>query len=430
MSRPQTQIERILSRHSTESPGAPVEPEDFVEVEVDRLVLLDMAATHPEFLAHLPHRVHRPERVAWVFDHLVPPPTVELASGLVKLRELATQWGITNVVDIGRGGISHPVMAERGWVRPGEILANTDSHTCAAGALGCAGRGVGMLEVMSILCTGRTWYRVGETVRCSLTGRLPAGVAGKDVFLSLAGAHGAIPGRNIEFAGDGVAALPIPTRQAIATMCAEISAEFALFPPDDRALDYVRARIPAGEPLEPASADPEAQYTEEWTVDLNRVEPLVALPNRVARNVRPVTEMTSVPITRAVVGSCANGTIEDLEAVAEVLNGRHVHREVVFTVTPNTAEVMAEAARRGLVDRLLTAGALVTNPTCGACFGGHMGVLGDGEVCVTSTTRNFQGRMGSPHAKIYLASSATVAASAVTGHLTDPRALLRGEDPP
>ncbi len=423
MSRPQTQIERTLSLHATEAPGRPVEPEEFVEVEVDRLVLLDMAATHPEFLAHLPRRVHRPERVAWVFDHLVPAPTVELASGLVKLRELAARWGITSVFDIGRGGISHPLMAEKGWVRPGEILANTDSHTCAAGALGCAGRGVGMLEVMSILSTGRTWFRVGETVRASLSGHLAPGVAGKDVFLSLAGEFGAIPGRNIEFAGDGIAGLPIPTRQAIATMCAEISAEFALFPPDARALDYVRARVPADEPLAPVRADPDASYAAEWLVDLSGVEPLVALPNRVARNVRLVSEVAGVTITRAVVGSCANGTIEDLEAVANVLRGRRVHPGVVFTVTPTTSDVMAEAARRGLIDTIVAAGALVTSPTCGACFGGHMGVLGDGEVCVTSTTRNFQGRMGSPNAKIYLASSATVAASAVAGCLADPRGL-------
>lgn len=426
MTPPQNQIERILSRHSTEAPGRPVEPEDFVEVEVDRLVLLDMAATHPEFLAHLPHRIHRPERVAWVFDHLVPAPTVELASGLVKLRELARHWGITNVFDIGRGGISHPLMAEKGWVRPGEILANTDSHTCAAGALGCAGRGVGMLEVMSILCTGRTWYRVGETIRAELSGRLAPGVTGKDVFLSLAGEHGAIPGRNIEFGGEGLAHLPIPTRQVIATMCAEISAEFALFPPDAAVLDYVRARIPPGEPWEAVGADPGASYVETWSVDLTGVGPLVALPHRVARNVRPVSEMESVAITRAVVGSCANGTIEDLESVAEVLKGRRVHPDVVFTVTPNTSEVLQEASRRGLIDAILAAGALVTNPTCGACFGGHMGVLGDGEVCVTSTTRNFQGRMGSPNSKIYLASSATVAASAVAGHLADPRSLVGG----
>ena len=424
MSRPQTQIEKILSRHSTEAPGRPVEPDDFVEVEVDRLVLLDMAATHPEFMNHLPHRVHRPDRVAWVFDHLVPAPTVELASGLVQLRELAKRWGITHLFDIGRGGISHPLMAERGWVRPGEMLANTDSHTCAAGALGCAGRGVGMLEVMSILCTGRTWYKVGETVRTTLTGRLDAGVSGMDAFLSLAGTYGAIPGRNIEFVGEGIAALAIPIRQAIATMCAEISAEFALFPPDTLAVDYVRARVPPSEGIVPVTADPDAAYCADWTVDLGAVEPFVAEPNRVARNVRPVGELADVTITRAVVGSCANGTIEDLEAVAAVLSGRKVHPDVVFTVTPNTSEVLAEASRRGLVDRIIAAGALVTSPTCGACFGGHMGVLGDGEVCVTSTTRNFQGRMGSPNAKIYLASSATVAASAVAGHLSDPRPIL------
>jgi 3-isopropylmalate/(R)-2-methylmalate dehydratase large subunit len=424
MPRPQTQIEKILSRHSTEAPGRPVEPEDIVEVEVDRLVLLDMAATHPEFMAHLPHRVQHPERVAWVFDHLVPPPTVELASGLTRLRELARRWGIREVFDVGRGGISHPLMAERGWVRPGEILANTDSHTCAAGALGCAGRGVGMLEVMSILCTGRTWFRVGGTIRVRLEGRLPRGVYGKDLFLALAGRYGGVPGKNLEFQGPAVSHLPIPTRQVVATMGAELGAEFVLFPPDDLSMAYVSARVPGTETLRPATADPEAVYEQEWPLALDPLVPLVAEPGRVTRNVKPVQELTGVAIQRAVVGSCANGTLEDLEQVSRVLGGRKVHPEVVLTVTPNTNAVFAEASRRGYLETIVRAGGLVTNASCGACFGGHLGVLGDGEVCVTSTTRNFQGRMGSPGARIYLASSATVAASAVTGHLTDPRELL------
>ena len=424
MSRPQTQIEKILAHHSTEAPGRPVEPEDIVEVEVDRLVLLDMAATHPEFMGHLPHRIQHPERIAWVFDHLVPPPTIELATGLAKLRELARRWGIREVFDVGRGGISHPLMAERGWVRPGEILANTDSHTCAAGALGCAGRGVGMLEVMSILCTGKTWFRVGGTVRARLEGKLPRGVYGKDLFLALAGTYGGIPGKNLEFQGPGVAHLAIPTRQVVATMGAEIGAEFVLFPPDDRALEYVRARVPAGETLRPVEADPEAHYEQEWPLALDPLVPLVAEPGRVTRNVKPVQELSHVAIQRAVVGSCANGTLEDLEQVSTILAGRKVHPDVVLTVTPNTSAVFAEASRLGHLETIVRAGGLVTNATCGACFGGHLGVLGDGEVCVTSTTRNFQGRMGSSQARIYLASSATVAASAVTGHLTDPRELL------
>ncbi len=424
MARPQTQIEKILSSHATEAPGRPVGPEDIVEVTVDRLVLLDMAATHPEFMSHLPHRVQHPERIAWVFDHLVPAPTVELASGLGKLRELARRWGIQEVFDVGRGGISHPLMAERGWVRPGEILANTDSHTCAAGALGCAGRGVGMLEVMSILCTGKTWFKVGGTVRARLEGRLPPGVYGKDLFLALAGTYGGIPGKNLEFQGPGIRDLPVPTRQVVATMGAEIGAEFVLFPPDPQALAYVRSRVPSEETLHPVEADEEAIYEEEWPLALDGLVPLVAEPGRVTRNVKPVEELSHVAVQRAVVGSCANGTLEDLEQVSRILTGRKVHPDVVLTVTPNTNEVFAEASRLGYLETIVRAGGLVTNATCGACFGGHLGVLGDEEVCITSTTRNFQGRMGSPRARIYLGSSATVAASAVTGHLTDPRGLL------
>ena len=423
MTRPQTLIEKVLASHSVEDPGRPVEPEDFVEVEVDRLVLLDMAATHPEFMRHLPKRVVHPERIAWVFDHLIPPPTVELATGLVELRALARKWGIRHLFDVGRAGISHPLMAERGWVRPGEILANTDSHTCAAGALGCAGRGVGMLEVMSILCTGRTWFRVGETVRADLRGRLAEGVYGKDVFLALAGKYGGLPGCNLEFSGEGLGGLPIPTRQVIATMGAELGAEFVLFPPDDLTQKFVRSRLTPGESFRPVFPDPGADYREVWDVELDRVEPLVAEPGRVTKNVRSVRELSSVAVQRAVVGSCANGTLEDFEQVSRLLKGRKVHPDVVLTVTPNTNEVLSQASLRGYVSTILEAGGLVTNASCGACFGGHLGVLGDGETCVTSTTRNFQGRMGSPKARIYLASSATVAASAITGHLTDPRDL-------
>jgi 3-isopropylmalate/(R)-2-methylmalate dehydratase large subunit len=273
------------------------------------------------------------------------------------------------------------------------------------------------------MCTGKTWYQVAPTVKFELHGRKPANVFGKDIFLYLASLAGSVEGHNIEFAGPGIAELTLDDRATLATMAAELSAEFATFPADETVIEHLRAIN--DEPFEAADSDPDANYAAAYNVSLSELRPYVAKPDFIPRNTIPVADLDEkVAIDQAFVGSCANGKLEDFRVAAQVVRGRKVAPGVRFIITPSSQRVLKEAVRLGYVGTLLEAGALVTNSTCGACYGGHMGVLGPKEVCITSSTRNFKGRMGSPSARIYMASSATVAASAITGHICDPTAFL------
>lgn len=416
-------IEKILSRHSTVE-SKEVGPGDIVKVTVDKAIMLDIAGLHPELLRNPPREVFDPDRVAIIFDHFVPAPTTEVAEGTAKIKKLVSKWGIRDFFGYGRGGISHALAAEKGWLLPGRIIANTDSHTIATGAYNSLGRGLGMPELMQVLCTGETWFIVGKTNRVNLEGDLNAGVEAKDVFLKLANELGDVPNENIEFSGSGIAHLSVDQRAVISTMCAELSAEFAAFPYDPVLETYVSAR--AESQYVPAHPDPDAKYGREVYVEMNGLEPMVALPDSVARNAMNVSEIQETPIDQATIGSCANGRLSDLEIAARILKGRKVSRDSRLIVTPSTQEIYLEAERRGYIQAIIEAGGIVTNSTCGSCFGGHMGLLGPGETGITSTTRNFKGRMGSRDAKIYMASSATVAASAIEGKIADPRPYLSG----
>jgi 3-isopropylmalate/(R)-2-methylmalate dehydratase large subunit len=277
-------------------------------------------------------------------------------------------------------------------------------------------------EMLSILCTGRTWYRVGPTVRYRLEGEKKDPVSAKDIFLYIAGTYGDHVNQNVEFVGPAVEAMSVMERHTIATMGAEISAEFTTFPADAKLMEYFKTRSIA--PYEPVESDPDAHFATVRTIDVGKLEPYVALPHTVVHNTQPVSQIQGQRIHQAFVGSCANGKLEDMAIAAKIVQGKQIAPGVRFIVTPGSQTIYKEAIRAGYVETLLEAGAVVTNSTCGACPGMHMGVLGAGEVCITSSTRNFKGRMGSPQAEIYMASSATVAASAVTGVITDPRAVL------
>jgi 3-isopropylmalate/(R)-2-methylmalate dehydratase large subunit len=257
----------------------------------------------------------------------------------------------------------------------------------------------------------------------------PANVFGKDIFLHLASVAGSVEGHNIEFGGPGVTELSLDDRATLATMAAELSAEFATFPADDKLIEHLRTiDTTTHQHFEPASSDPDARYAATYEISLSELRPYVARPDFIPRNTMPVADFDEkVVIDQAFVGSCANGKLEDLRIAAQVVRGRSVAPGVRFIVTPASQRVLKEAVRLGYVETLLEAGAVVTNSTCGACYGGHMGVLGPGEVCITSSTRNFKGRMGSPSARIYMASSATVAASAIAGYISDPSPFL-GDD--
>jgi 3-isopropylmalate/(R)-2-methylmalate dehydratase large subunit len=417
-----TMVEKILASHSGRDR---VSAGDIVECDVDVAVMIDysfssLVAGEPiEIL-----RVDHPERVAVLLDHAIPAPTILDATYHQAAREFVRRFGIKRFHDVGAGGgICHQVILETGMARPGQILTCADSHTLASGALNCAARGLGPAEIAQVVCTGRTWFQASPTIKYVLTGRPRPGVFGKDVFLHLAGLFGSVEGHNLEFAGDGLANLTMDDRATIATMCQEISANFATFPADAMVVDHLRSI--SAEPVEPVSADPDADYAEVRTVDLAEVRPRVAKPGHVPHNTVPIDELgDEVRIDQAFVGSCANGKLEDLRIAASVVAGRRVAKGVRFIVTPASQRVYLDAVRLGYVATLVEAGAVVTNSTCGACPGGHLGLLGPGEVCVTSSTRNFKGRMGSPEASVYIASSASVAAAAVSGRIVDPSALL------
>jgi len=419
-----TVIEKILARKAGLEK---VTVGQTVLCDVDLTVLIDL-----QFATGWvqPLRIDDPAKVAVIMDHAVPAPSVSDAAGGTKARAFARDFAIEKFYDVGQHGICHQVIAENGLARPGEILACTDSHTCAGGAYNTAARGLGPAEVYSILCTGTTWFQIAPTIRYEFTGTKPAGICGKDIFLAIAGTYGDATNHNLEFGGPGLASVPMNDRRTIATQGAEISADFSTFPIDDLARDFLAGHGAAPTTYRAADADPDADYAAVRTVDLSALEPHVARPGTVSNNSLPVSAIERRAVNQCFIGSCANGQLEDLAIAAAIIRGRKVAPGVRLLITPASQAVYREAMRAGYLQDLADAGAVVTNSTCGACFGYHMGLLGPGEVCLTSSTRNFTGRMGSPTAEIYMASPATVAASALTGRVTDPRTIEpRATDP-
>jgi 3-isopropylmalate/(R)-2-methylmalate dehydratase large subunit len=410
-----TMIENLLARKAGVKQ---VRPGDIVTVEVDMCVMIDLQFAT---LWIEPSRIHDPDKVAVIMDHAVPAPTLKDAAGGPKARKFVADFGIQKFFDVGRHGICHQVIAENGLARPGEVLACTDSHTCAGGAYNTAARGLGPAELYSILCTGSTWFQVAPTVRYELTGQLPPEISGKDVFLYLADSYGDATNQNLEFSGPGLASVPLNDRRTIATQAAEISADFATFGVDELLAEFLAER--GVQDYQPAAADPDAEYLDVRTIDLGALQPYVARPGTVSHNGVPVSDIEQRQIDQAFIGSCANGQLDDPRATAQILHGKTVASGVRLLVTPASQQVYRDAMRLGYLQDIADAGGVVTNSTCGACFGYHMGVVGPGEVCLTSSTRNFTGRMGSTEAEIYMASPATVAASAVAGYITDPRSV-------
>jgi 3-isopropylmalate/(R)-2-methylmalate dehydratase large subunit len=416
----QTIPEKILASHA----GKPtVKPGETVVVEVDAVVLIDMNFL-PGWWADI-LKVRDPERVIVIFDHLVPARDRQAAEGHTTGREFVARFGIRRFHDAGRDqGICHQVIADQAYAVPGEILLCIDSHTCSAGALNCAGRGMGPAEMIYSLCTGQTWFRVGETVRYDFTGEPGPWVSAKDIFLYQAGKYGDHATQNIEYGGPAMNVLGLDARRTISTMSAELSAEFAIWEPDDTLVEYITPRVK--KQVTPVSPDQDAVYADRRTIDLTNLEPHVGLPDTLVHNTVPVTALKeTVKLDQCFIGSCANGTLEDLRLAASVVRGRRVASSVRFIVTPGSQQVYRDALRKGYIETLSDAGALVTTSACGACAGLDMGVLGPGEVCITASTRNFKGRMGSDEASIYMGSTLTVAASAIAGEIVDPRDILK-----
>jgi len=413
-------LEKILARAS----GSPrVAPGDLVVADVDTMVLYD-SNFFPVYWRD-PVRIADPRRIVVAFDHRVPAPDRGCAQAQMVGRAFVKRFGIERFHDIGYDqGIAHVVVADKAYAVPGSVLVCSDSHTGSAGAFNCAARGIGGPDIIYAAITGKTWFRVCETIRYDLIGRLQSGTVAKDLFLHIAQAYGDHANRNVEFGGPALKDLSLDARRTLSTMGTELNAEFSIFESDQLLLDYVRERNRA--PFEPQNPDPDARYADRRALDLDQIHPLVGLPDAIIGNVVPIGEVAGERIDQAFIGSCANGNLDDLAIAARVVAGRRVATGVRFLVTPGSQAVYRQALKAGYVETLLDAGAVVTNATCGACGGGHMGVLGAGETCITASTRNFKGRMGDPSARIYMASPATVAASAIAGMIAHPGEFVAG----
>jgi 3-isopropylmalate/(R)-2-methylmalate dehydratase large subunit len=411
-----TFAQKVLSRAS----GKESFPGDIVSAKIDLAMSHENAALVLRSFKEIGAKgVWDPERIVLLFDHRVPANTTKAAEGHQAVRRFVREEGLPKFYDI-REGICHQVLPEKGHVLPGMLIVGTDSHTTTYGALGAFSTGIGATEMAAVWATGELWMKVPKTFRFHLNGKLGGPVVSKDVILHIIGKMGAdgCDYRCAEFVGPTVDAMSISGRMTMCNMSMVMGAKTGVTFPDERTRDYLKGRTSS--PWEPVLSDPEAEVEKEFDMDLSDLSPQVAYPHSVD-NVRPVEEMAGVPVDQAVIGSCTNGRAEDLLAAEKVLHGRKVVDSVRLIVVPASREVYLWAADSGILASLVRSGAIVTNPGCGPCLGAHQGLLAPGERCISTTNRNFRGRMGSPESEIYLASPATVAASALKGAIADPR---------
>ncbi len=361
-------------------------------------------------------------KIAIVLDHSTPCKDIKSAQLCAACREFAKKHAITHFYDVGQMGIEHALLPEKGLTAPGEVIIGADSHTCTYGALGAFSTGVGSTDMAAGMATGLAWFKVPSAIKVELKGRLGQYVSGKDVILHLIGMIG-VDGalyQSLEFVGEGVASLEMDDRFTICNMAIEAGAKNGIFPVDDRTVEYLEGRV--NRVWQAFEADPDAEYSQEITIDLSALRPTVAFPH-LPSNTKDIDEAVGKPIQQVVIGSCTNGRLKDLREAAAILKGRKVANGVRCIVIPATQQIYLDAMAEGLVADFINAGAVVSTPTCGPCLGGHMGVLSDDEWAISTTNRNFVGRMGPTSSMIILAGPAVAAASAVTGVVTDPASL-------
>ncbi len=417
-----TIAEKILADHSGK---CEVSPGEIVNAAVDRVMvheMLGMRGGVAELFEKFGlDKVWDPERIVALLDHWVPAPSIEIAEQHKICRDFVKKFGIRNWYDM-REGICHQIMPEKGHVCPGELILGTDSHTTTYGAFGAFGTGVGTTDMAIVFATGKLWLKVPESMRCIISGKIPSMIMGKDIILHTLkeiGAGGASY-RCLEYYGDAISQLSIDGRMTVSNMAVEADAKAAIIPPDKKTIEYVKSRTSRA--FKTVEADQDAVYVEEVSLNVSDLEPQVAKPPSPS-NSFPITEVEEIPIDEAFIGSCTNGRLEDLRIAAKILKNKKVEESIRLIVIPASYEIFKQALREGIVETVLEAGGIVESPTCGPCIGGHLGVLASNETAITTSNRNFVGRMGSPKAKVYLASPATVAASAVKGRITDPRSL-------
>ena len=359
-------------------------------------------------------------RVNIVLDHFVPNKDIKSAQQSKQCREFANKYDILNFYDVGTMGIEHALLPEKGIVTAGDCIIGADSHTCTYGAVGAFSTGVGSTDMAAGMATGMAWFKVPAAIKVELRGAIRRPVSGKDVILHLIGEIGVSGAlyRSLEFVGEGVSSLTMEDRLCICNMAIEAGAKNGIFPVDETCEAYLRGR--SQRPWVKYEADPDAEYERTVVIDLDTLEPTVSYPH-LPENTHPAKEGSGIAIDQVVIGSCTNGRIEDMEAAYHILKGRHIAKGVRGIIIPATMAVYKECLLRGYTEAFIDAGCIVSTPTCGPCLGGYMGILADHERCVSTTNRNFVGRMGHVTSEIYLASPATAAASALTGRITDPR---------
>ena len=418
-----TMTQKILARHAGLDS---VRPGQLIQARLDLVLGNDITTPVAinEFEAAGFDRVFDKGRIALVMDHFAPNKDIKAATQCRQCRAFARRFEIDHYYDVGSMGIEHALLPEQGLVAPGEAVIGADSHTCTYGALGAFSTGVGSTDMGAAMAAGETWFKVPSAIRVNLTGSLRPHVSGKDVILTFIGMIGVDGARyqSLEFTGPGVGELTIYDRLTISNMAIEAGAKNGIFPVDGITRAYVKDRV--SRPWEAVEADPDAEYERTVEIDLSQVDCTVAWPH-LPENARSAREGGDIAIDQIVIGSCTNGQLPDMAAAAEILKGRRLAPGVRGIIIPATQNVYRECMHRGYTDIFLDAGCIVSTPTCGPCLGGYMGILAAGERCVSTTNRNFVGRMGHVDSEVYLASPAVAAASGIAGHIAHPEEVLK-----
>jgi 3-isopropylmalate/(R)-2-methylmalate dehydratase large subunit len=415
-----TLVEKILAKKAGKKF---VRPDEIVEVSVDRAMIHDALGAHTiaRFRELGVSKVWDPARIVVVLDHYVPAKDVDTAKKCLNIKKFVLEQGVDNYYEVGKGGIAHQVLVEKGHVLPGTTLVAVDSHTTTSGVMGAFATGIGVDEMAAVFKTGRLWERVPGTIRINVEGELKPPMMSKDLMLLILkrlGVSGALF-KSLQYTGSAIGQMSMEGRMVLTNMAIESGATNGIIEPDEKTVDFLRART--SQPFETIRGDPDAEYAQTLDFDCDEIEqPVVAVPSKPS-NAVGVTEVEGTKIDQAFIGSCTNGRLEDLRMAARILRGRKVDKFTKVIVIPASQEVYKAALAEGLIAIFVEAGAAVGPPTCGPCMEAHMGILGPGEVCISSANRNFQGRVGDVTAKIYLASPATVAASALKGKISDPR---------
>ena len=416
-----TMTQKILAAHAGLSE---VKPGQLIEAKLDLVLGNDITSPVAirEFKKFGCDCVFDCDKVALVPDHFTPNKDIKAAEQCKTVREFANKMNITNYFEVGEVGIEHALLPEKGLVVAGDAVIGADSHTCTYGALGAFSTGVGSTDMAAAMATGKAWFKVPAALKFNLYGKKQGYVSGKDVILHIIGMIG-VDGalyKSMEFTGEGLADLTMDDRLCMANMAIEAGGKNGIFEVDDKTVEYIKEH--STKPYKIYKADPDAEYEATYDIDLSKIRPTVAVPH-LPSNTRTIDEVGDVAIDQVVIGSCTNGRIEDLRVAASILKNRHVKKGVRCIVIPGTQKIYLQAIHEGLVDIFINAGAIFSMPTCGPCLGGHMGILAKGERAVSTTNRNFVGRMGHPESEVYLASPAVAAASAVTGKIQNPETL-------